>query len=110
MRITAGAEDGGGTRRITLQVMDRRQADFPGRWIVAVWIATAAGGDPGGTQSVAVVTGYAWRTVVADQAFEFVTDADGTIELDVTEAGAATRVFVAAVLGLAGESEAVTWA
>jgi hypothetical protein len=110
-QITAGAEDGGNTRRFTIQVVDRLREPWKARWRVLVKIGTAADGDPAGTQTVSVATGTLLQTIAADQLLMVLSTPNGLIEVDVTIAGAETRYLAAEVVGkFDTETGAITWA
>lgn len=111
--ITADTEgtNGANTRRISLQVKDRLRKDWPGRWIVLVWVSATDGGDPSATgNTVAVVSGtYTVQTVTANALYLLLTDSAGLAKLDLTIAGVASRYVNGIVIGKA-ESKPFTWA
>lgn len=98
------------TIRATLQVIDRQKRDWPGRWLVLVYIATAAAGAPGGTQTTAVPTGSTVQAITANTTLLVLTDSTGLAEIDITVAGAATRYVYTTVLGRPKEHGPLTFA
>jgi hypothetical protein len=88
-----------GVRRIRLQVVDRLKRDWSSLWTVHVWLSTTLGGTPGGTQTVALLTGTALETYTPNVRWRFLTDATGAIELDVSGVASGTRYVFAEVLG-----------
>lgn len=109
-KVSAGDETAN-IRRITLQVIDRIKKDVPGRWIIAVYLSGAAGGDPSATgNTVSIVTGTLWRQVTANAAYELVTDDTGQASIDVEVSGAGSRFVSTAVLQRLRESSEITWA
>lgn len=106
--ITASAVVAG-TRRITVQVKDRLRADWRGRWLVRIWISATDGGDPSATDNtVGYVSGYQTQIIQADAEYEWITDADGKFEFDLTVIGTATRYIMGIVIGK-GESKSFDW-
>lgn len=84
--------------RCTIQVTDRRRRVIVGPAIVHLWISDLASGVPGGTQTVAFVTGTLLDTFDPNVRFNALTDANGLIEIDITVTGAGTRDVYAQVL------------
>ena len=111
VRISAGAEDGANTRRITLEVIDRLKAPWKGRWRVFVYLAGAIDGAPDATgNTVALVAGTtALQTVLANAVYHLLTGTNGQAQFDLTvPAGAQTRAVCADVDGQV-KQEAFAW-
>lgn len=106
---TIGAEVAN-TRTITLQVRDRINRPVTGRFVVELWISTSSGGGPGGTQTVSVSSGTIMQTIAANQQYELLTAADGTLAIDITITGAASRWVSTIVRGEAVETDQIDWA
>lgn len=110
--VAAGAEgaDTADVRRITLQARNRNKFPRTERLLVSVWFSSATTGAPVSTQTVTLVTGTLKRALTANQEFEFITDAEGKVVLDVEVTGAGTRYVNAVVLGRLDQSAALAWA
>lgn len=102
VRISAGAEDGANTRRITLEVIDRLKAPWQGRWRVWVYLTAVQDGAPNAVgNTVALVAGTtALQAVTANAVYHLLTGTDGKAVFDLTvPAGAQTRYVCAEVDG-----------
>ena len=100
--LTAGAE-ASNVRRVTVQVGDARgdaNADaVAGKRLVWVALATSSDGAPGGTHTAAIGTaGQILQQMTTDDLLLCETDANGTLEIDVTETST-TSVWVRAWCG-----------
>lgn len=102
---------GANTIRVSLQVKDRLRKDWPGRWVVLVWVSATDGGDPDATgNTVAVVAGtFTMQTVIANAVYMLEASTAGLAQIDLAVAGVASRYVNAFVLGKA-ESKAITFA
>lgn len=94
--------------RVTLQVRDRLDVVWPGRWLVWVFITATENGDPVATQTVTFNSGSVLETVLIDGVWRVVTTTAGLIELDITIVGAATR-YVHTIVEKRADSAAVVW-
>ena len=103
LTIAAGAESAD-KRTVTIQAGPWRQK-------VRLWIATSDYGAPSAAgNTVSVVTGTTLETVLANADYEVISDAAGTVEVDVTISGAASRYVLAEVDGRIYSSGEITWA
>ncbi len=111
VKVEAGTE-AADTRAFTLQVVDRRGKDWPGRWFVAWFITPTEGGDADATDNTvgALTAGTAWQTVTADAAYVSLSDANGLVAFDLTVVGAGTRYLYAAVVGRMDAGDPFDWA
>jgi len=108
--ITAGAE-AADTRTITVQARDAANNNLAERVLVRVWISTADYGAPDATgNTVAVSTGATYETETANAAYKIISDANGTVAIDVTISGAASRYVMAEIDGRIYSSGQVDWA
>lgn len=99
VKVEIGAQ-AGDTRTLTFQVRDRRRRDLLGRWPVLIYVATTEEGNPSATDNTVVVTtGTVLVTCIANAAYLVLTDASGSIELDLDVANPGTRWVHAVVLG-----------
>lgn len=105
----SAAAQAGPTRRVTIQVRDRIRKAWAGRWRVHVYVTAAPDADPGGTQTVALVSGSALETFVPNVRWMFLTDTDGKVVLDLTLAGVGMRFVYADVVGKPAGSDALSW-
>lgn len=106
--ITAAAE-AGNVRRVTIQIVDARgdaNGDaIAGSRLVHVVLAASSDGAPGGTHTAAVGTaGQVLQELTADDLLLCQTDANGALEVDVTETNV-TSVWVRAWTGDGEQSE-----
>jgi hypothetical protein len=106
----SAAEEKTDARTITLQVVDRLRKPWKGLWLVELYLATTATGEPGGTQTVAFSTGNVTETIRPNQHWRVQTDTLGRIVFDVTITGAASRFVIATVLGRYRASSQIIWA
>lgn len=86
-------------RTINIQVRDRLNEAWKGRW----WVRLAFGASEwavGGGQTITVTSAGASVVIVVDQVYDILTNADGTIALQLA-AAAGTRYFTASVIGRA---------
>lgn len=96
--ITVGAETGGDTINVAIQLLDAGEAEVDERGTIFAYLSDDANGDslaataPSG--GVAVGTDGLLIPVVTNKAFFLTSEADGDIDLDVVEAGAATWYLV----------------
>lgn len=109
VRVTASPEVVN-VRTVTLQLVDRNGAPLKERWMARVWVATTAFAAPGGTQTVAVTAGTIFQTIVGNQHYLIMTDANGTITLDVTVSGLGTRHIHAYAIAPIDTTGALGWA
>ncbi len=93
----------GGARRVLVQVVDRNRHPLTGRFVVQVYAASAAGGDPWGTptfgapvKGVLLSSGGDVRT--------YLTDARGRAEFDLTRGSGGSLVVASGVGGTLAES------
>jgi len=107
--IEAAIEDAD-ARDITLRVRDRLLVPWQRRFALLAWIADAEDGPPGGTQTVAWITGDVLLEIAADQAWLLLTDAAGEAEARITIAGTASRWLNALPLYSPAQSEEIAWA
>ncbi len=98
------------TITISHQVRDRALRAIRGRYVVDWWVATASGGGPGGTQTVSITGGSIIETIAANQHYRLMTTSDGTLSMDITISGTASRWFAAYVVGQVIESAQIDWA
>ncbi len=99
VKVTIGDQTGD-TREVTIQIQDRRRRDLKGRWLVAFYVATTEEGDASATDNtVAITTGMALSTMVADSAYLVLTDADGGIVFDLQVSSPGDRWLHTLVLG-----------
>ena len=107
VKITAEAEAeyAANERRVTIQ-------GGPWRQKVRVWISDADYGAPDDTgNTVTVETGTAMgNNDVANEDYEIISDASGTVKIDITIAGAASRYVMAEIDGVIYSSGELTWA
>jgi hypothetical protein len=96
-RVTCGAASGG-LRTWTVQVVDRRGQPVNVQAMVWLWVATEAGGEPDGTQSVSFPAGTVRFTYRVGQEWVVKSTVTGLIQLEVT-ADATARFVHAAVMG-----------
>lgn len=93
MRITAGPAVAL-ARHFTMQARDRRGAIWGGRWLARFFVTPSLAGNPDATgNTIAFTTGQVWRTVIANAAYEVLTEVDGSFEFDLTLSGAGSRVI-----------------
>ncbi len=112
LSISAGAEDGGSKRTISVQVKDLAGNNLAGRKLIRIWITAAAdyGAPNAAGNTVAVETGTEIQEVLADAHILLETDATGLAEIGLTVAGAATR-YIMGDIGISQVSTgAVAWA
>jgi len=103
LAIAAGAESAD-KRTVTIQ-------SGPWRQKVRFWIATSDYGAPGAAgNTVSIATGTTLQTLVAHADYEVISDAAGTVEVDITVSGAASRYLLAEVDGRIYSSGEITWA
>lgn len=95
--------------RVTMQVRDRLEVPWAGRWLVWVIITATENGDPVATQTVTFNSGTVLETVLVDGVWRVITTTAGLIEMDVTIAGAATR-YVHTIVQKRADSSGVVWA
>lgn len=114
--MSKDAEGAAGADKITFsaQVKDVRgtagAADVGGRRLVTLVVSTTTFGAPGGTQTLAVVTGTLIATLDSGKVLLIETDADGLAEVTVEVTGAGDR-FVRASVGHGRVAELQgTWA
>ncbi len=89
--VEAGAEVAN-VRELTLQVRDRLGKPWPGRWLVWFFLSPTENGDPSASgNSVAVTTGTIFQAVIADAAYQVLTDEDGKIVVELDVSGTGTR-------------------
>jgi len=104
----AGAE-AADTIRVTISVCNRKNARVTGAFVLRVIVGTTDDAVPGGTQTVATVTGTNILNITANEVADILTDENGQVVLDITVAGAGTR-YVSVVHGSeAFISQAVVW-
>jgi hypothetical protein len=107
--ISAGAESGN-TRTVTLQLTDATGANLAHRARLRVWLAETEYAAPSATgNTVAVTAGTLLRQLTADADYELVTAADGSVVLNVTVSGAASRYVMGEVDGRVVSSGELTW-
>jgi len=93
LRITAGPAVAL-ARHFTLQVRDRRGASWGGRWLTRLFVTPALAGAPSATDNtLAFTSGVVWQTILANAAYEVLTEVDGSIEFDLTLASSGSRVI-----------------
>lgn len=114
VNISASAEGAfaANTRQISVTVVDLQEQRWEGRWIVAVYLTTAADADPDGTGNTVT---FEANTVnleefVANSGYLLLTNANGVAVFNVAIVGAASRVVAAVVLGQIQESDPLAWA
>lgn len=86
-------------RTVTIQVRDRLNNPWPGRWWVKVLVGTTAF-DAGGTHTVTWTSGAVVLVLSPDESYLCLTNSDGSLELTLA-AAAGTRHFTASVVGRA---------
>lgn len=108
--ISIGEENvlGADVREVTFTVLNLAREACSGLYMLDVVMGTAADGGPAGMQTVAWTVGTA-RTVVANQQFEVLTNAQGVAKATVQVTGAATRHIRAMARGVVQGSGAVSW-
>lgn len=113
--IAVGAETGGDTITVTIQLKDANDADLATRAAVFAYLSDDANGDsiagtaPSG--GVAINTDGLLIPVVADKAFYLTSEADGDIAIDIVEASADTWYLILVLPnGLLKASGAITFA
>jgi len=110
LTITAGAE-AADVRTITVQARDFSNNNLAERLLVRVWIGTADYGAPSAAgNTVAVSTGTTYETETANAAYKVISDANGTVAIDVTISGAASRYVMAEIDGRIYSSGQIDWA
>ena len=109
LAITFGQETDD-TIAVTLQARDLQGVALAERFLVRVWIATSDYGAPDATDNtVSVTTGTVHTIEAADAAYTVVSDANGTVVLNVTVSGSATRCVLAEIDGRVHSSGTITW-
>lgn len=94
---------------VRIQIKNRRKYDIAGVHSVLLWIGTASGGAPAGTQTVAFTSGTVLSSLTANRAWEMLTDSTGKIVLEITVTGAGTRYVNAQVRGPSDLGTALVW-
>lgn len=108
---TDAATESANTRRVTVQMRNRRNEELQGPFIVNMWLSTTREGPPVSLgHTFTIISGEVLETIVAGSHYRIITDADGVIEFDLEIAGPATRYVVARIDGRTEASEALAWA
>ena len=96
--ITVGAETGGNTINVAIQLKDADGVDLSIHGRVMAYLSNDANGNSIATTApsghVAIGTDGLLIPQVTDKAFDLVSEADGDIDLNVVEAGAATWYLI----------------
>lgn len=103
--IASVAGQSAGARLVSFQVVNCVNQPVTGRFLVHAYVATSAGGDPGGTQTVAFVTGDVLETLDPMVRWNVLTESDGTFSFTLTAAAGQTRVCHAVAMGVAAPSD-----
>jgi len=98
------------TRRLTMQVSNRKGKPCLGLFALLVVIGTSSTGGAGGGHTTSIVTGTTIQTITGNSAYVLFTDASGKVVLDVTIAGAATLYPRVGVLGVMQGTDGFAWA
>lgn len=97
-------------RTFTFRAVDKNRGAVICPCLLHVWVATTAGGAPGGTQTAAWGTGVVVQEIAANQAWLVRTDGSGVAVLTLTVSGAGTRYVSGSIGGPVLDSGAVAWA
>jgi hypothetical protein len=96
--IVVGTETGGNTINVAVQLKDANGADLAVRGRVFAYMSNDANGDTIATAApsghVAIGTDGLLIPQVTDKAFDLISEADGDIDVNVVEAGAATWYLI----------------
>jgi hypothetical protein len=107
--VTAG-EETSDTRTVTCRLVDAAGNDLAERFRVRLWVSTSETGAPDATgNTLSVVTGTQLREITADADVEIISDAAGTVAVDLTVSGAASRYVHAEADGRIHSSGELTW-
>ena len=107
--ITPGAESGD-TRTVTLQLLDAGGSELAARARLRVWISESDFGPPSAVgNTVTVSSGATLRELTAHADYELIAASDGSVAIDVTVAGAASRFVMVELGGRIVSSGELTW-
>ena len=81
--LLTGADDGDGTGTMTIQVRDAADNNLAQRFCVRAWIADAEYSEPDAQTDFSVTTGEQLRELEADADYEAISDANGTLVMDI---------------------------
>lgn len=95
----SGVDDADGTGTMTIQVRDAANASLAQRFLVRVWIADAEFSEPDAQTDFSVTTGEQMREIEADADYEVISDASGTIVMNIDTAGDKTVYVMAEIDG-----------
>jgi len=102
-----GADDGDGTGSCTIQARDAANNNLAQRFLVRTWIADAEYSEPDPQTGYTVTTGELMRQIEANADHEVISDASGTIVMDINAGGAKTVYVMAEVDGRIYSSGAI---
>lgn len=106
--VVSAAAQVGGDRRVLVQVVDRNRFPLPGRFVVHVYAATAAGGDPSGTPTFgSPVKGAIIHS--GGNVQTYLSDADGRVEFDLERGSAGTLEVVSGVGGALSAADPIAY-
>ena len=113
--ITIGAETGGNTIAVTIQLTDFRGADLATRANVIAYLSDDANGDSltatGPSTETVIGTDGVLAALITKKVYLFISESDGDIDLTVVESGAATWYLILCMPnGQLVASEAITFA
>lgn len=105
--FTSTTQDGAGARTVTGRVLNASGQAVRGGFPVEVYISTTRGGSPGGSQTVAWVTGDVEYTIAVNVHWMVLTAADGTFSFTMTTTVGSLRSVAGVTNGAADYSELV---
>jgi len=108
---TAEGATAANTRMISVSVVDLQGQRWEGRWILVVYVTTAADADPDGTGNTVTFEPNTvnLEELVANSGYLVLTNPNGIAVFNIAIVGAATRVVAATVLGQIQESDPLAW-
>jgi len=83
----------------TIQVKDAAGNNLAERFLIRTWIADAEYSEPDPQTDYSVSTGELMRELEADADYEVISDASGTVVMDIATSGAKTVYCMAEILG-----------